>query len=39
MTGSNNKSHLDYLNKLVDGQNDSYDLSFGKKLIHADYSA
>ena len=37
MAANNSKSHLSYLNKLVDEYNNTYHNSIGKKLIDADY--
>ena len=39
MTANDSKSHLSYLNKLVDQYNKTYHHSFGKKPVNADYSA
>ena len=37
MAANDSKSHLSYLNKLVDEYNNTYHNSIGKKLIDADY--
>ena len=39
MKANDSKSHLAYLNKLVDQYNNTYHHSIGKKAINADYSA
>ena len=39
MTANDNKSHLPYLNKLVDHYNNTYHHSINKNRINADYSA
>ena len=39
MAASDSKSHLSYLNKLIDQYNDTYHSSTDKKPIYADYSA
>ena len=39
ITANDNKSHLPYLNKLVDQYNNTYHHFINKKLINADYSA
>ena len=36
MIVNDSKSHLGYLNKLVDKYNNTYHCSAGKKLIHVD---
>ena len=38
MTRNDKKSHLPYLNKLVDQYNNGYHHSIGKKPINSDYS-
>ena len=38
MTANDNKSHLPYLNKLVDQYNNTYHHSINKKPIKSDYS-
>ena len=38
MTARNSCSYLDYLNKLVDENKNTYHYSFGENLIHAAYS-
>ena len=37
MIANRNKSHLDYLNKLVDKYNNTYHHSIRKRPIHTDY--
>ena len=39
MTACDSKYYLSYLNKLVDENNNSYDISLAKKPVDADYSA
>ena len=38
MTANDNKSHLPYLNKLVDRYDNTYHHSINKKPINSDYS-
>ena len=39
LTANDSISYLDYLEKLVDEYNNTYNRAIGKKFIHADYSA
>ena len=39
MTANDSKSHLPYLNKLVDQYNNTYHHSLDKRIANADYSA
>ena len=39
MTAKDSKSHLPYLNKLVNQYNNTYHHSIGKRIVSADYSA
>ena len=39
MTANDSKSHLPYLNKLVDQYNNTYHHSIDKRIANADYSA
>ena len=39
MTVNDSKSHLPYLNKLVDQYNNTYHHSIDKRIANADYSA
>ena len=39
MTANDSKSHLPYLNKLVEQYNNTYHHSIDKRIANADYSA
>ena len=39
MTANDSKSHLPYLNKLVNQYNNTYHHSIGKRIVSADYSS
>ena len=39
MTANNSVAYLDYMNRLIDGYNNTYHHSINKKPIHSDYSA